>query len=133
MQTKMVDYSSFLKIKKSLSIFINLWEKTFCRSYLEFLDEFNNHFLLCQLRTIRGSETGELDKSPFSLLSECNIQMHYGWFTHLMEVMTRIKQVFVDLNLVKSLKKNKMVEVIVVKTDFSAKEPHFSAKCKIFS
>jgi hypothetical protein len=34
MQTKMVDYSSFVKVKKSLSIFINLWEKTFCRSYL---------------------------------------------------------------------------------------------------
>jgi hypothetical protein len=29
-----------------------------------------------------------------------------------MEVMTRIEQVFIDLNLVKSLKKNKMVEVI---------------------
>jgi hypothetical protein len=29
MRTKMVDYSSFVTVKKSLSIFINLWEKTF--------------------------------------------------------------------------------------------------------
>jgi hypothetical protein len=33
MRTKMVDYPSFVKVKKSLSIFINLWEKTFCRSF----------------------------------------------------------------------------------------------------
>jgi hypothetical protein len=68
--------------------------------------------MLCQLRTIRGSETGELDENLLRLLSECNIQMNCCCQTHPMEVMTRIEQVFIDLNLVKSLKKNKMVEVI---------------------
>ncbi len=33
MRTKMVDYSSFVKVKKSLSIFITLCEKTLFRSY----------------------------------------------------------------------------------------------------
>ncbi len=42
MQTKMVDHLSFVKVKKSLSIFINLWEKTFCRSYFDFLGAFSN-------------------------------------------------------------------------------------------
>ncbi len=60
---------------------------------------------------IRGSETGELDESLLRLLSECNIQMNCFRRMHSMEVMNCIKQVFVDLNLVKSLKKNKMVEV----------------------
>ncbi len=59
MQTKMVDYSSFVGVRKSLTIFTHLWEthwqKTFCQSYLEFLDEFNNRYLLCRLRMIRGS------------------------------------------------------------------------------
>ncbi len=39
-QTNMLEYSSFVKVKKSLSIFIILWEKTFCCSCFEFLDEF---------------------------------------------------------------------------------------------
>ncbi len=44
MKTKMVDYPNFVKVKKSLSIFINLWEKKFCRSFSEFYDydEFSN-------------------------------------------------------------------------------------------
>jgi hypothetical protein len=68
--------------------------------------------MLCQLRTICESETGVLDENLFRLLSECNIQMNCGSRTHTMEVIIRIEQVFVDLNLVKSLKKKKMVEVI---------------------
>ncbi len=112
MQTKMVDYSSFVKVRKSLSIVTNLWEKTCCRRYLEFLDEFNNQVLLCELRTICGSETGELTESRLRLLTECNIQINCGRRTHPMEVMTRIEQVFVDLKLVNSVKKNKMVKVI---------------------
>jgi hypothetical protein len=47
-QTRMIDYSSFAKVRNPLSIFTNLWEKTVCRSYLEFLDEINNQFLLCR-------------------------------------------------------------------------------------
>jgi hypothetical protein len=39
MRPKMVDYSSFVKVKKSLSILINLWDKTFCRSSSEFYDQ----------------------------------------------------------------------------------------------
>ncbi len=42
MQTKIADYSSFVKVRKSLSIFANLWEKTFSRLYLEFSNEFTN-------------------------------------------------------------------------------------------
>ena len=34
MQTKIVDYSSFVKARKSLSIFTNLWEKTLGRVHL---------------------------------------------------------------------------------------------------
>ncbi len=56
--TKMVNYSRFLKVGKSLSIFTNLCEKTFCRVYLEFSDEFTNQLVLCQLRTIQVTETG---------------------------------------------------------------------------
>jgi hypothetical protein len=112
MQIRLVDYSSFVKVRNSLSIFTNLWEKTFCRVYLEYLDEFTNQFLLCQLRTIQGSGIGELTERLLGLLSECNIQMNRCLLTHLMEVMTRIEQVFVDLNLVKRLKKIQVVEVI---------------------
>ncbi len=111
-QTKIVHYSSFVTVKKSLSIFINLWEKKFCCSYLEFLDEFSNQLMVCQLRTIRGSETGQLDENLLRLLSECNIQIPCCRRTHQMEVRTRIEQVLFDLKLVNSLKKNKMVEFI---------------------
>ncbi len=45
MQTKMVDYLSFVKVKRSISIFINLWEKTFCHSYLQFLGDFSNQLM----------------------------------------------------------------------------------------
>jgi hypothetical protein len=76
MRTKMVDYPSFVKVKKSLSIFINLWEKTFCRSFSEFYDESSNQLVLSQLKTIRGSRTGELDEGLLRLLSECYIQMN---------------------------------------------------------
>ncbi len=62
MRTKMVDYSSFYKVKKSLSIFINLWEKTFCSSFSKFYDEFSNQLVISQLRMIRGWRTGELDE-----------------------------------------------------------------------
>ncbi len=45
------------------------------------------------------------------MLSECYYQMHSGRRVHVIEVMNRIKQVFVELNLVKGLKRMKMVEV----------------------
>jgi hypothetical protein len=116
MRTKMVDYSSFVKVKQSLSIFINLWEKTFCRSYSEFLNEFSNQLVLSQLRTIRGSKTRELDEIPLRLLSACYIQMNCCRQIHVIAVtvlvINRIEQVFVNLKLVKGLKKMKMVEVI---------------------
>ena len=94
LSTSQNDYLSFVKGKTSLSIFINLWEKTFSWSYLEFLDEFSIQLMLCQLRTISISETGltgELDESLLRLLSECNIQMNCSQWMHLMEVMTCIK------------------------------------------
>jgi hypothetical protein len=108
MRTKMVDYLSFMKVKKSLSIFIILWEKTFCRSFSEFYGEFRNQLVLSQLRTIRGSRIGELDEGILRLLSECYRQMNSGRRIHVIEVMNRIEQVFVELNLVKGLKRMKM-------------------------
>ncbi len=45
-------------------------------------------------------------------MSECIRQMNCSKRLPPMEVMTFIKQVFVDLNLVKGLKKNQVVEVI---------------------
>jgi hypothetical protein len=107
----MVDYLSFVKVKISLSIFINLWKKTFCRSFSEFYDEFSNQLVLSQLRTIRGSRTGKLDEWILRLLSECYIQMNCRRRIHAIEVMNRIEQVFLKLNLVEGLKKMKMVEV----------------------
>ncbi len=75
MQTKIVDYSSVLNVRKSISIFTYLWEKpeTFCQVYFEFLDEFPNQLPLCQLRTIQGSEAGGLADKLLGLLSECNM------------------------------------------------------------
>ncbi len=98
----MVDYSSFVQVKKSLSIFIDLWEKTFCRSYSEFLDEFSNQLVLSQFRTIRGSRTAELIENLLRLQSECYIQMDCGRRIHAIEVMillmNRIEQAFVNVS-----------------------------------
>ena len=41
-----------------------------------------------------------------------HIQMNCGSRIHAIEVMNRIEQVFINLNLVKGLKKMEMVEVI---------------------
>ena len=68
--------------------------------------------MLSQLRTFRGSSTGELDEGLLRLLSECYIQMSCCRWIQVIEVMNHIEQVFVNLNLVKGLKKMKMVEVI---------------------
>ncbi len=97
MKTKLVDYSSFVKVKKSLSIFINLWEKTFCRSFSKFYDEFSNQLVLSQLRTIRGSRTGELDDGILRLLSECYYKMNSGCRIHVIEVMNCVEQVFMEV------------------------------------
>ncbi len=73
MQTKMVDYFSFVKVRESLSISTNVWEKTFCRVYLEFSYEFTNQLIYCQLRTIRITKARGLADRILWLLFECII------------------------------------------------------------
>ncbi len=52
MQTKLVDYTSFVKFRKSAAIFTNLWERTFQNLYLQFSDEFTYQLRSCQMKTI---------------------------------------------------------------------------------
>jgi hypothetical protein len=75
----------------SLSIFTNLWEKTFCKLYLKSSDEFTNHLLFCQLRKIQVSEAGGLADRILrvlpDLLSSASIGSGDG--------TTRVRHIFV--------------------------------------
>jgi hypothetical protein len=96
MQTKLVDYTSYVKARRSLTIFSNLWEKTLIKLYLESSDEFNNQLLDCQSKTTQISKAGGLVEGIHKMLSEFSYQMYCGQRLPPMEVMTRIKQAFVD-------------------------------------
>jgi hypothetical protein len=52
-------------------------------------------------------------KVSLRVLSECTYQMYCGQRIPLIEVMNCIEQVFVDFNLVKGLKKNRIKKFIV--------------------
>jgi hypothetical protein len=112
MQTKLIDYIHFVKARRSFSFFTILWEKTFCRWYLQFLDECTNQLLHCQLKMILVTEAGIFLDRILTVLSGCQVQMFYGQRLPPMKVTNLILQVFVNLNLVKDLKKNRVVEVI---------------------
>ncbi len=60
MQTKLVDYTSYVKARRTFSIFTNLWEKTFRKLFLDLSNEFTNQLLYCQSKMIDETEVGGL-------------------------------------------------------------------------
>ncbi len=88
MQTKLVDYTNYVKARRSISIFTNLCEKTFFKLYLEFSDDFTNQLLYCQSRTIQVSEAGGIVEGIHRVLSECTSHMYCCQRLLPMDLMT---------------------------------------------
>jgi hypothetical protein len=106
MHTKLDKYSSFVKFRRSMAIFTILWERSVQKLYLQFADEFANHLVISQLRVNAKNGTGELQNDILTVLVDCCHQIKQGRRMDPIDVMNRIEQTFVNLNLEKGLRRN---------------------------
>ncbi len=75
--------------------------------------KFTNQLIFSQLKAIHEPETGEPRDKISMVLTECILQMYSDHQLPQMEVMNRIKQTFINLELLKGLKKSNVKQTIV--------------------
>ena len=113
LETKLVDYNTFVNFRKSTIILTCLWERStkriFGREYLDFTDQ----LIEIQLRAVSTMEPGIVRKRLYHTMARCVELRAIGHCLSPITVIERIEDVFGKLGMIKGSRRNNLVKIVM--------------------